>query len=625
MEPTQIDQDLANFLGVEDIKFGCFMRGIIMICIDENNTERNKEFGRYIEEYKNLHNATLEQKHFEMNEQIRIMDENWKLKEEYYFKHTSMKKHQIITELGTVDQDDKEKMKKCKEMVDNHLETTGSASSDELPWEKETNSSTCSDEFNQNENFAKRYQIYNKSSHPTKVNTPHSTNNNSQMQERTEYGNSQYSRNQSITMAITADHDMGENSIKSKESMHKPKTANDLKYFAGLFTHQMKGTQAQDDKMITEFLNNNKLLEFHVNTLGRTIKNGNEYTYVGFFTETAKNKFLEDTRISEAIGKFRNLEWLNKIDTTILISVTGIEKSMNIEDVITQLENKFGKMERITHQNELNGKINMKVLMNIKCTDDELLNTWGIFINGKMIRTEPLNYKNHVTKQRGKIIASVIDIPNHINDTEFTPIFRQTEEITEDFKAKCTIKEDMKITQDVLYVKGTITKQEIAISTTATTTKDRETAETTEEKIGTITIVTATEGHMTTKEISRHPEDRTTTTTVTADTTDTEKIGTMITEEDNLTMIAMKMEDMKIEDIRVKDTNKIDTTIIENKTRATKETIVTMAISEEIEDTITETGTKEIDTMEDVEWTSASKITSNKRKKEGREEGEEVV
>uniref|UniRef100_U9V3S3 Uncharacterized protein n=1 Tax=Rhizophagus irregularis (strain DAOM 181602 / DAOM 197198 / MUCL 43194) TaxID=747089 RepID=U9V3S3_RHIID len=349
MEPTQIDQDLANFLGVEDIKFGCFMRGIIMICIDENNTERNKEFGRYIEEYKNLHNATLEQKHFEMNEQIRIMDENWKLKEEYYFKHTSMKKHQIITELGTVDQDDKEKMKKCKEMVDNHLETTGSASSDELPWEKETNSSTCSDEFNQNENFAKRYQIYNKSSHPTKVNTPHSTNNNSQMQERTEYGNSQYSRNQSITMAITADHDMGENSIKSKESMHKPKTANDLKYFAGLFTHQMKGTQAQDDKMITEFLNNNKLLEFHVNTLGRTIKNGNEYTYVGFFTETAKNKFLEDTRISEAIGKFRNLEWLNKIDTTILISVTGIEKSMNIEDNSHQSSDKQVQDIGISH------------------------------------------------------------------------------------------------------------------------------------------------------------------------------------------------------------------------------------------------------------------------------------
>ncbi|PKB94251.1 hypothetical protein RhiirA5_439210 [Rhizophagus irregularis] len=177
-------------------------------------------------------------------------------------------------------------------------------------------------------------------------------------------------------MAITADHDMGENSLKSKESMHKPKTANDLRYFVGLFTHQMKGTQAHDDKTVIEFLNNNKLLEFHMNTLGRTTKNGNEYTYVGFFTETAKNKFLEDTRISEAIGNFRNLEWLNKLNTPIIISATGIEESTNIKDVITQLENKFGKMERITYQSKLYGKINMKILMNIKCTEEDLLNTW---------------------------------------------------------------------------------------------------------------------------------------------------------------------------------------------------------------------------------------------------------
>ncbi|PKC53380.1 hypothetical protein RhiirA1_479419, partial [Rhizophagus irregularis] len=178
----------------------------------------------------------------------------------------------------------------------------------------------------------------------------------------------------------------------------------------------------------------------------------------------------------------------------------------------------------------------------------------------------------------------------------------------------------MTITQDALYVKRTITKQKIATSTTATTTKDREIAEDTEGKIGTIKTVTATEGHTIMKEISRHPEDQTTTTTVTADITDTEKIGTMITEEDNLMMITRKMKDMKIEDTRVKDTNKEDITIIENKTRTIKETIVTMAIMEKIEDTITETGMKEIEIMEDVEWMGATKTTPNKRKKTGIEE-----
>ncbi|PKC70218.1 hypothetical protein RhiirA1_455080, partial [Rhizophagus irregularis] len=178
----------------------------------------------------------------------------------------------------------------------------------------------------------------------------------------------------------------------------------------------------------------------------------------------------------------------------------------------------------------------------------------------------------------------------------------------------------MTITQDALYVKRTITKQKIAISTTATTTKDREIAEATEGKIGTSKTVTATEGHTITKEISHHPEDQTTTTTVTADTTDTEKIGTMITEEDNLMMITMKMKDMRIEDTRVKDTNKEDITIIENKTGTIKETIITLAITEEIEDTITETGMKEIEIMEDVEWLGATKTTPNKRKKTGIEE-----
>ncbi|PKB91837.1 hypothetical protein RhiirA5_387969, partial [Rhizophagus irregularis] len=101
MEETQIDKDLAEFLGSEDVYLGCFIRGIITICIDEHNNIRNQEFTRYMEEYKNVNNEMLEQKHIEMNEQIRMMEENWKLKEEYYFKNSTMKKHQIVTELGS--------------------------------------------------------------------------------------------------------------------------------------------------------------------------------------------------------------------------------------------------------------------------------------------------------------------------------------------------------------------------------------------------------------------------------------------------------------------------------------------------------------------------------------------
>ncbi|PKY52578.1 hypothetical protein RhiirA4_470295 [Rhizophagus irregularis] len=390
-----------------------------------------------------------------------------------------------------------------------------------------------------------------------------------------------------------------------------------------------------------------------MNTLGRTIKNGNEYTYVGFFTETAKNKFLEDTRVPTAIGNFRNLEWLNKLNKSITISATGIDKSMNIDEVIRQLENKFGQMERITHQSSLNGKINMKVLMNIKCTEEELLNTWGIFVNGRMIRTEPLNYKNHVTKQRGNIFASVIDIPEYINDTEFTPILKQTGarywykspdrkrgtyrmivQFNNEKDRQEAIKKKIKIDdklftwffrgndngtqhnfRDASYAKRTTTEQKIATSTITTKMKDKETMEATGEKIGITKIATTAEGDTITKEILRHPEDQIRMEMTTTDIADIEKNGATATEEDNSMMITItKMKDMKIEDIREEDTNKEDITITKNKDKAMKETMATTIITEEIEDLTMEAGTKEIETMEDAAWADNTKTTPSKRK-----------
>ncbi|GBC19332.1 uncharacterized protein OCT59_024650 [Rhizophagus irregularis] len=424
MEITQTDKDLAEFLGAEDVTLGCFIRGIITICIDEHNNIRNQEFTRYMEEYKNVNNEMLEQKHIEMNEQIRMMEENWKLKEEYYFKNSTMKKHQIVTELGSVDQEDKEKLdkyNKCKDMIEKDLEASDDSNEGQL-WE--TNSDTTSDTSDFNQSMTRRYNIYNKSSHLSTNDTPHNTNRNSQMQETIKNGNSQYSRHQSITMAFTADHDMGANSRISKESMHKPKTADDLKYFAGLLTTQIR--DAQTDQSIIEYINNNKLLEYHMNTLGRMMKNGNEYTYVGFFTETAKNNFLEDGRVKGTLGNFRDLEWLNKLYKTITISVTGIDEKMDINEVIEAVERKLGKMQKISQQGKQYGKINLKLVMEIRCTEEELMNTWGILLKNRMIKIEPINYKNHVIRQRGKISASVLDIPNEIDELEVAKILRQT-------------------------------------------------------------------------------------------------------------------------------------------------------------------------------------------------------
>ncbi|RGB38880.1 hypothetical protein C1646_665093 [Rhizophagus diaphanus] len=395
IELIQQDKDLAIFLGAKDAYLGCFIRVIIMICIDENNAARNEEFNKYLEEYKNYTNEILQQRHTEMNEQMRHMSETWKLREEYYFKNTTIPRHQIQIELGTIDIEDKIRIE--EEMMNKHNSSKKqtrytldsketSLSEDEQLWENcSTLSDTSGDEQDINKQMKIRYNNFNKASQPRTFNTTQNTNYNSQMQEENGKGNFGKSRHQSIMMAYTSDHDMGENSLKNKESMHKPKSTEDLKYLTGTFTNLIKGNQM--DQLIIEFINNNKLLEYHVNTLGKITRNGNKYTYVGFFTETVKNNFIKDGIVKETLGNIKELEWLNKMNKMLTILVTGIDKSkVDINDVNDELEKKIGKILSVKNRTNQGGKVNMKLVMNIQCTEEELINTWGLFINGRIIK-----------------------------------------------------------------------------------------------------------------------------------------------------------------------------------------------------------------------------------------------
>ncbi|PKB97859.1 hypothetical protein RhiirA5_384364 [Rhizophagus irregularis] len=242
MEITEEDKQIAFFLGSDNEILGCFIRGLITICIEKFNAQRTKEFNQYIDEYKTTSNEMLAQKHFEMNEWIRLKEEDWHKKEEYYFKNTSIKAHQIQTELGTVDQEDRERIKrektmeKCRQSLGNTLEED--SETEELlgrTWDNRSNTSS-DDGSSINKTMINRYNSYNKASPSTNKHMETSTNKNKEMQQRNVNGNFKNPRDQSITMAITEDHDMGELSKKSKDSIHKPKTADDLKYFTGLFT-----------------------------------------------------------------------------------------------------------------------------------------------------------------------------------------------------------------------------------------------------------------------------------------------------------------------------------------------------------------------------------------------------
>ncbi|GBC36380.2 hypothetical protein GLOIN_2v1785279 [Rhizophagus irregularis DAOM 181602=DAOM 197198] len=68
MEITDNDKEIAQFLGPEDEILGCFIRGIITICLRHFNNQRTKEFNEYIEDYKTAINDMIQQKTLEMNE-----------------------------------------------------------------------------------------------------------------------------------------------------------------------------------------------------------------------------------------------------------------------------------------------------------------------------------------------------------------------------------------------------------------------------------------------------------------------------------------------------------------------------------------------------------------------------
>lgn len=163
------------------------------------------------------------------------MSENWKKKEEYYFDNINEKRHLIRTETGTIDLDDRNKMKHYKNL-DSEERSFLEKELIRLDEDRELMISSTPSDDDMSNLMNRRYNQFNKASYRGDNVTSSSTNGKSRMQDdhtHRKFGNS---RDQSIMMASTVDHDMGQNDKSSKESQHKPKSAEDLKYFTGLLT-----------------------------------------------------------------------------------------------------------------------------------------------------------------------------------------------------------------------------------------------------------------------------------------------------------------------------------------------------------------------------------------------------
>ncbi|PKK61870.1 hypothetical protein RhiirC2_791195 [Rhizophagus irregularis] len=416
LEITKYDATISKFLGLDNPVFGAFIRGIITICIDINNVERNEEFNKHIEEFKQISNDMLEGKQREMNEMVIKMSEEWRKKEAYYFGTTNEKKNLIRTEHGMIDIEDKEKMLNYSNLSEEEFKENIRIENENVlsDYTPSTPSDTTEEDFNNTLN-----RRYGKTTQLNRSHTQQNTNKICRMHDQNKYRNFADLQDQSIMMAITSDHTMGGYDKTSKESIHKPKKEEDLKYFAGLLSLKIRGTEKE--RQLVDLFNDHKLLEYHVNTLGKMTKNGNQYTYVGFFTETAREKFIKDTRIAMEIGEFRPLQWLDKLDKMVTLSITGIDKNAhNLTEVERSIEERFGKIKEITSRTENYGKIDMKIQIELRCTEDDLMNTWGIIVNEKIIKVEPMNYKVHEIKKRGMHSATIMDIPIEIEEEDLT-------------------------------------------------------------------------------------------------------------------------------------------------------------------------------------------------------------
>jgi hypothetical protein len=408
------DHEIGNFLGTNEV-FGAFIRGIITKCLELKTQQINGEVNIYLESVKNENIKKLDEKTAEMNEILNNMAKKWEKKEEYYFRTTKPKDHLLITETNYIEEDDLEKFNENKNYISSWERSSSSMASSII--------STESDVQGFSNNFDNRHKEFNLTSRRGEDVTMGSTNDKSRMQEKNKKGKNVIVTNQSFTMALENEIRM-ENmeSPQVKESIHKPKGIKDIKVYAGL----MAINQKKEDQKIIEVINEENILSYHINTLGKCMRNGNLYTYLSFYTEKERSDFCNNDKVRKVMGNCYKLNWLDALDKTVILSVRNINKEINEKKIKNKLEEKFGKITKIISKSESHDKISMKIEMKITCSEENLMNTWGIIVGNQMINVEPINYNNKEIKSRGEICATIIDIPKEIEESKFTDILKET-------------------------------------------------------------------------------------------------------------------------------------------------------------------------------------------------------
>jgi hypothetical protein len=155
-----------------------------------------------------------------------------------------------------------------------------------------------------NSNRHKKFSVVN-TMEDVRNNGDSSTNQTTEMQGIDEIGKNSEQENDAFLQEIEMEMlDRTESNNKGLDlSAHRPNSVEEFKYYVGI----NRGLTKCNDDLIINYVNMEKILEYHLTKLGKVLNNGNCYIVIGFFTERKYDEFLKSSSITKSVGQFKPL------------------------------------------------------------------------------------------------------------------------------------------------------------------------------------------------------------------------------------------------------------------------------------------------------------------------------
>ena len=175
------------------------------------------------------------------------------------------------------------------------------------------------------------------------------TNKNTPMQDQTKKGNkgkkAVTTKNEHGLMIEEREHE-GSSKNGLEASQHRTNNWNKINVYAGLICNTTRKTELE----LTQAINIEKILEYHLTKMGKKFLRGNQYYVIGFSSDARRTDFINNKAITNEIGKFMKLTDLDKINERHMISFLNIDGKSNFDEIEHVIEEKIGQITRKVNQ-----------------------------------------------------------------------------------------------------------------------------------------------------------------------------------------------------------------------------------------------------------------------------------